>query len=165
MQPVFAHALRYAFAAAALAGAVACAPAQRAPTVSAAEITSGPVAESTPAASAPAETSPSEPAAAPTPTSEAPSAQLACRTKSATLGTSELLLDWQGGAAKGTLHRTAPSGNVTDVAVRAERYNGMIVADDVHQTDLVVHAAVVTEKDGKKYMRLGDANQTWLACE
>lgn len=150
--------LSVAFASLAALG-VACAPAQQPPAVSAAEITSGPVTPETP--SAKQATVPDEAAAT---SAGIPSGQLVCRTKSAT-GTSELHLEWQGSSAKGTLHQMAPSGNVTDTSVRAERLNGMIVADDVHETDLVMHAAIVTERSGKKYMRLGDEKQTWLACE
>lgn len=85
-----------------------------------------------------------------------------CRTKSLE-GTKELVLHWEGSTAKGTLQHIAPSGNVTVQNVRAERHNGMIIADDVFQTDLVSHAAVISVKDGKRYMRTEGA--TWLACE
>lgn len=88
---------------------------------------------------------------------------VACRTKSLQQGTMELALHWDGTSAKGTLQHTAPSGNVTTQNVRAERHEGMIIADDVFQTDLVSHAAVISVKNGKRYMRTEGA--TWLACE
>jgi len=88
-----------------------------------------------------------------------------CRTKTSAEGTTELFLDWNGAAAKGVLRRTAPSGNVTLTNVRAERYNGQIIADDTQSTDLVVHAAAVREQGGKRLIRLGDWKQAWSACE
>ncbi|MBX3226251.1 MAG: hypothetical protein KIT84_43310 [Labilithrix sp.] len=90
--------------------------------------------------------------------------EVACRTKDLTQGTTQLVLEWQGGSAKGTLQRTAPSGNVTTLTVRAERHDGTIIADDIYEKDLVSHAAVVRVVDGKRYMRT-DASAPWLACE
>lgn len=86
---------------------------------------------------------------------------IACRTTAAD-GTNQLVLHWEGTSAKGTLEHTGLSGNVTTVKVKAERLNGMIIADDVFQQDLVSHAAVVAVKNGKKYMRTENA---WLACQ
>ena len=86
---------------------------------------------------------------------------IACRTKNGD-GMNELALHWEGTSAKGTLSHTGQSGNVTTTSVRAERQNGMIIADDVFQQDLVSHAAVIAVKNGKKYMRTDNA---WLACQ
>jgi hypothetical protein len=94
-----------------------------------------------------------------------PPGQLVCRASSIHDGTTELFLEWNGGAAKGTLRRTAPSGMVSQQNVRAERYKGMIVADDTLSTDLVVHAATVREHNGKPHIRLGESKQGWIACE
>ena len=91
--------------------------------------------------------------------------QSTCRTRSTADGTTNLVLTWDGGKAKGSLEHVAPSGNATSQRVRAERYNGMIIADDVGETDLVSHAAVVAEKGGKRFMRVGDDKQPWLACQ
>jgi hypothetical protein len=97
---------------------------------------------------------------------DAPAGQLACRTKSAIDGTSELYLDWNGGTvAKGVLRRVAPSGMVYVDPVKAERYKGAIIADPPESLDLASHAAVVGSQNGKQYMRVGDSNQAWTACE
>jgi hypothetical protein len=139
----------------AIGASIACSPAtSNTTTITAAEVETTPASTSVSAKEA-------TPTSAPTPTASQP----ACRTKSAALGTAELVLTWEGGSAKGSLEHVAPSGNATSQRVHAERYKGMIVADDVAETDLVAHAAVVTEKDGKRYMRVGDDNQPWLACE
>jgi hypothetical protein len=84
-----------------------------------------------------------------------------CRTKNAE-GTNQLVLHWDGNSAKGTLEHKGQSGNVTTTKVRAERHEGLIIADDVFQQDLVSHAAVISVKNGKKYMR---TESVWLACE
>ena len=86
---------------------------------------------------------------------------VACRTKNAE-GENRLVLQWDGATAKGTLQHVGLSGNVTTTNVRAERHDGMIIADDVFQQDLVSHAAVISVKNGKKYMR---TDKVWLACE
>jgi hypothetical protein len=91
--------------------------------------------------------------------------QLVCRTKSSAEGTTELFLEWKGTEAKGSLRRTAPSGNVTTQNVHAERYKGMIIADDTSATDLVIHAATVADHNGKQHIRLGDWKSGWAACE
>jgi hypothetical protein len=88
-------------------------------------------------------------------------ANVACRTHSNN-GTMELALKWDGSNAKGTLLQTAPSGNVTTTQVKAERADGLIVADDVFSSDLATHAAVIKVASGKKYMR---TDSSWLACE
>ena len=75
-------------------------------------------------------------------------------------GSAEVYVDWKSG--KGTLRRVAPSGMTTDTAINAERYRGMIIADDVHSTDLVVHAAIVREHNGKQQVRLDSSS--WLTC-
>lgn len=101
-------------------------------------------------------------AAASTASADGASASVVCRTKSTQQGTMELTLKWDGSSAEGTLANTAPSGNVTTQKVRAERQNNTIIADDVFEKDLVSHAAVVSVKDGKRYMRTANV---WLACE
>jgi hypothetical protein len=93
-----------------------------------------------------------------------PADEIVCRAKSSSEGTFELALHWQGSAAKGSLRQIAPSGNVTTQTVHAERHDGMIIADDIHEKDLVVHAAVVQSQHGKNYMRTG-SDRPWLVCE
>jgi hypothetical protein len=90
--------------------------------------------------------------------------QLVCRTVSSE-GTMELFVEWDGNEGKGSLEHVAPSGNVTKQRVRAERLKNMIVVDELGQRDLVVHAAVVAEKDGKRYMRVGSDGSPWNACQ
>jgi hypothetical protein len=90
--------------------------------------------------------------------------QIACRAHSNASGTLELKLHWDGSSAKGTLEQTAPSGNVTTTPVKAERSDGMIIADNVFSTDLVSHAAVVKTSNGKRYMHTEETS-SWLACE
>lgn len=89
---------------------------------------------------------------------------LVCRAKSSSEGTYELVLHWQGSTAKGALRQIAPSGNVTEQTVRAERQGSTIIADSIWEKDLAVHAAIVAEKSGKKYMRAG-TDGAWRACE
>jgi hypothetical protein len=96
---------------------------------------------------------------------DVPVGQLVCKTKTQSDGTSELFLTWDGDSGKGVLRRSAPSGMVYLLPVRAERASGTIVADDPAETDLVVHAALVREANGKQLMRLGDGSGTWSACE
>jgi hypothetical protein len=48
--------------------------------------------------------------------------------------------------------------------VRAERMGATVVADDIFEKDLVVHAAIVREEGGKRYMRAGD-DKPWLVCK
>lgn len=141
------------FVALAAGAFVACAPPPTASTaITAAEVSRPSPAEAPPVAEA-------------VEASEVPAGQLACRTKSRVDGTSELYLEWNGGVAKGVLRRAAPSGMVYVQRVQAERSNGMIVADDAGETDLVVHAAVVRQENGKQLMRLGDGTQSWSICE
>ena len=94
-----------------------------------------------------------------------PDGQLVCRSTSVAEGTTELYLEWKGSAAKGTLRRVAPSGETHVQKVQAERYKGMIVADDTLSTDLAIHAATIREHNGKQRIRLGDAKQGWSVCE
>ena len=94
-----------------------------------------------------------------------PAGQLACRSTNAVDGTSELYLEWQGDAAKGTLRRTAPSGSITEQPVKAERYKDMIIADEPGSNDLVEHAATVRTHEGKPYIRFGGYKGGWLKCE
>ena len=105
----------------------------------------------------------SEKAAAPAAV-DAPEGELVCRTASND-GTSELYLTWTGNEARGTLRTIAPSGAVTDLKVRAERNNARIIADDVGSTDLVSHAAVVAEQNGKRRIRLEEMGSArWATC-
>ena len=96
---------------------------------------------------------------------ETPVGHLVCRAESIHEGKIELYLDWKDSGASGTLRRRAPSGDVSEVKVHAERVKGAIVADDVMSRDLVVHAAMVREHKGRTYVRLGDWKQGWTPCE
>jgi hypothetical protein len=89
--------------------------------------------------------------------------QLACRAETRDEGTTELYLDWHGSTAKGLLRRIAPSGNVSEQSVTAERYKSLIIADDVNATDLAVHAATIAEVGGKKRIRLAEVS-SWAEC-
>ena len=101
------------------------------------------------------------------PAPELPPGELACRTKQAS-GTRELVLEWEGGTiAKGVLRTVTPSGMIHLQKVRAERSNGLIVADDPSDSDwdLVCHTAMIGERGGKHFMRVGEGEQPWIACE
>lgn len=91
-----------------------------------------------------------------------PPGDLVCRAVTTGGGATELFLKWDGNEARGVLRETAPSGMVHDKRVRAERQQGVVIADDVYEKDLVVHAAVVAERSGKKLMKVDDA---WSTCE
>ena len=91
-----------------------------------------------------------------------PPGDLVCRTVTTAGGAHELYLEWKGGEARGVVRETAPSGMVHEKKVRAERHQGLVVADDIHTTDLVDHAAIVAERNGKKVMKIED---TWSTCE
>lgn len=94
-----------------------------------------------------------------------PDGDLVCHVTNKELGTVELYVNWsKGGEGKGTLRRLAPSGNLTETKVHAERVQGAIVADDVLSHDLVVHAAMIRERKGQKYVRVEEA-KTWTRCE
>jgi hypothetical protein len=95
----------------------------------------------------------------------APVGQLVCRAKSVSDGVTELFLDWNGKAASGTLRRKAPSGMVYVQPVHAERHQGLIVVDESNAPDLVSHAAMVVQQDGKLLMRVGDSGQPLSTCE
>jgi type IV pilus biogenesis protein CpaD/CtpE len=88
---------------------------------------------------------------------------LVCRVTTKTEGNVELYLKWTNGSAKGVLRTVAPSGNVTTQNVGADSYQGLIVVDDVLSGDLVEHAAVVRNHDGKRSIRLNGT--TWLTCQ
>jgi len=107
---------------------------------------------------------PSDGEAAPTIAEERPAGELVCRIDGPE-GKAELYLDWKKSSATGVLRIVAPSGNVTEHKVEAERYQGMIIADDIHSRDLVVHAATVRDHEGKRYMRIGEWSQSWTACQ
>ena len=108
----------------------------------------------------------SEPrAAASTPagsSDDRPAGDLVCRAVNDTGKATELFLEWDGSEAVGVLREIAPSGMVYKKNVRAERHQGMVIADDVHEKDVVVHAAVVAERGGKKVMKVDDA---WSTCQ
>jgi hypothetical protein len=90
--------------------------------------------------------------------------QVVCRTVSSD-GQIELSVEWDGNEGKGWLEQVAPSGNVTKQRIRAERLKNMIIVDELGQRDLVTHAAIVAEKDGKRYMRVGPDGNPWNACQ
>ncbi len=95
-----------------------------------------------------------------------PVGQLVCRVKDAYGTTSELYIDWKGKEGTGVLRQLAASGMEHEQRVRAEREGEIIFADDVKaETDLLVHTATVTRRDGKGHMRLGDMKQPWSPCE
>ena len=121
----------------------------------------------------PAAPSPLAPLVASTDAEPSPSpGQLVCKTKGLE-GTTELFLEWKGDNAKGVLHSVKPSGMVYDQRVTAERGgNGLIIVDEPGSSDLVCHAAVIVQQNGKKHIRLGsghashtDAPQPWTDCE
>jgi hypothetical protein len=101
--------------------------------------------------------------AAPAATTDAyrPAGTLTCRTKSEG-STAELYLTWDGPEAKGILRTVAPSGEVRDLKVRAQRASSYLIVDDIYEKDMMVHAAVLRDHGGKKYVRLGE---TTTACE
>jgi hypothetical protein len=89
---------------------------------------------------------------------EAPPGQLACRAKVPLEGTIELYLTWKDGAADGVLRKITASGMAYDQKVHAEKYHGLLIVDEPHSMDLVVHAAVIRE-DGK--IKVGEG---WGSC-
>lgn len=84
----------------------------------------------------------------------APEGQLVCRTQSRDDGTTELYLTWKDDKASGTLRHIAPSGFTEDQPVRAERNKSAIIVDEPNAEDLVDHAAVVGNANGKRMMRV-----------
>lgn len=114
--------------------------------------------EATPGASSATSSSSNEAAH----TEDAPAANLVCRAVSDTGKKVELFLDWEGSEAHGVLRETAPSGMVYEKKVRAERQRGVIIADDIYEQDLVVHAALVAERAGKKQIKVEDK---WTTCQ
>src|SRR5438045_2479496 len=94
----------------------------------------------------------------------APEGQLVCRAKNKLDGTAtELYLTWKGASASGTLRHVAPSGYTEDRPVRAERHKSAIIVDEPNAEDLVDHAAVVGNSNGKRVMRV--TGGTTDACE
>jgi len=91
-----------------------------------------------------------------------PPGDLVCRAVSNVGSATELFLEWNGNEARGVLRETAPSGMVHDQRVRAQRHQGLVIADDIHTTDLVDHAAVVADRNGKKAIKVGDS---WSSCQ
>lgn len=108
---------------------------------------------------------PGEAAAAAPAAEEAPPGRLECRATDEFGVTHELHLDWSGATAKGVLRRTTPSGMTSERPVRAERYKGAILADEPNEKDLMRHAAIVGETNGKRMMRVGGEGARWSACE
>jgi len=109
----------------------------------------------------------SEPAAresSPGTSTPAPEGQLVCRAKNKLDGTTtELYLTWKDAHASGTLRHVAPSGYTEDRPVRAERHKSAIIVDEPNAEDLVDHAAVVGNSNGKRVMRVTGGNTD--ACE
>jgi hypothetical protein len=132
----------------------ACAPPRAATTsLTAAEL---PALDSREAA---VEAAPSEAARA---SADRPAGQLACRSKD-TFG---VVLEVHVDGAKGTLRRVSPSGMVSERPLTIERGEGVIIGDDpAEPSDLVTHAATVRQIKGKPYVRVGDWQQPWSACE
>ena len=118
------------------------------------------------AAALPSEPAPSAeepaPAAAPPRARENPPGQLVCSTTRTLAGTTELWLEWVGPEAIGTLRTTAPSGLVHEQKVRAERYEGKVIVDDVASTDVAVHTAVLK---GKRILLGDDETPDWSTCD
>lgn len=142
---------------------VACA-ARPAEPPRAAEAEAAPTAQE-PAAEGASTTPAGLPAAAAAPVAaddDRPAGELVCRGVSEEGGATELFLDWKGGEADGTLREVAPSGMVHEKKVHAERQQGLVVADDIYEKDLVTHAAIVAERGGKKLMKVDNA---WVRCQ
>ncbi len=95
------------------------------------------------------------------PARQNPPGELVCAATRQLSGTTELWLEWSGGEAKGTLRTIAPSGMVHEQKVRAERYEGKVIVDDINSTDLAVHTAVLADKR----ILLGDSNPGWASCD
>lgn len=94
----------------------------------------------------------------------APEGRLECRAKNKLDGTTtELYLTWKEGSASGTLRHVAPSGYTEDRPVRAERHKSAIIVDEPNAQDLVDHAAVVGNSNGKRVIRVTGGNTD--ACE
>jgi hypothetical protein len=105
-------------------------------------------------------------AESPPPLAEAaPPGELVCRAETRDDGTSALYLEWKGDSAKGVLRHISPSGMVSDTNVHAQRFKGMVIADDPSSQDLVVHAATVAQHNGKPYLRLGETKSSWMRCQ
>lgn len=137
----------------------ACAPARSAGVTSttAADVPGGPSADAPTAKAAERETAGA---------TRGDQGELVCRATDAYGVTSELRVTWRGKVGEGTLRQLAPSGMTSETRIRAEREGDVLFADDVKsEPDLLVHAASVTRKDGKGYIRLGDAKQPWSRCE
>ena len=112
--------------------------------------------------STPVEEAKPEPKAAEVPSGPAAT----CRIKGEFGEVTELFLDWKGDEATGQIKTTAQSGEVHVQRLRAQRADGLIVADDVAEPeDLVAHAALVKDHHGKRYIRLGSWNAPWKQCE
>ena len=100
-----------------------------------------------------------EPVAAPTAAvvdTDRPAGDLVCRTEKPNGSSMELFVKWDAEDSRGTIRETAVTGLVHLRRVRAERDGKLVIADDLGQRDLAVHAAVVAERDGKKVMKVDD---------
>ena len=95
---------------------------------------------------------------------EPPPGELVCKSVRPLDGLTELFIVWHGEDSEGVLRTVSASGNVTDQKVTAARYQGMIIADEPHNMDLVKHAAVVRPEGGKLLLRVGDKHQMWTPC-
>ncbi len=90
-----------------------------------------------------------------------PPGELVCRTEKPNGAAMELFVQWDEGQGRGVLKETAVTGMTHERRVRVEKDRGLVVADDPREQDLVTHAAVVAEKDGKKLMKVDD---NWAPC-
>jgi hypothetical protein len=141
---------------------VACASRDAKPVSTVTTSAEVPSAEATPPAPAPEQPMPETKAAEPASTGPAAT----CHLKGEFGETIELFLDWKGDEATGQIKTTAESGEVHVQRLRAQRADGLIVADDVAEPeDLVAHAALVKDHHGKRYIRLGSWNAPWKQCE
>jgi hypothetical protein len=88
---------------------------------------------------------------------------LACRTS----GGSTSLYASRGEEGAGVLRQTATDGTVTDTPLRTLRFKELLIADQPagERAKSTAHAAMVTEQDGKRFIRLGSAADRWMPCE
>lgn len=118
-----------------------------------------------PAAPAPredrAERHEAEAAPSSTPAAAPVEGQLVCKTKDAFGVVTELYAEGD----KGTLRSLAPSGNVEEKRLKIERLGNVIFADEPSSEDLAVHAVTLRHAEGKTFLRQGDWNQAWSACQ
>ena len=99
---------------------------------------------------------------APTPNVEQPAGQLVCRMKTPAR-TYEFFLQWNDGKAHGTLRSMSADGVLVDEAIKAERYQGMLVVDHPDPIDLTDHVALIRE--GARSVQMGPGGGPWANCE